>query len=311
MIYMCAQPGIKYYMWQLEVMLHNFEKVGIDMNDVHILLAENKTEAAGIYRYSEAAALQDRYKCKLFWYEDTRPAIHYISSIRPNIIKQHFKALPELQHEVIFYHDCDIVFTKTPDFSQFIDDNIWYLSDTNSYINSTYIRSKSEDVYDLMCEIVGIHPTIPVKYDLHSGGAQYILKNLTYSYWNKVELDSQEIFRKISLHEGGKKQLDPRYHELQVWCADMWAVLWNGWLYGNETKCVPELDFAWATDNISKWNKVQIFHNAGVVNSNTGHFYKGIYQSEPPYNLNLLVNPQTCSHKYYSEILETEKQSVI
>jgi hypothetical protein len=298
-------------MWQVEVMLHNFEKVGIKMDNVHILFAKNENEPAGIYRYDEAAALQTRYGCKVAWYEDTRPVIHYISSIRPNIIKQHFQAYPELEREVIFYHDCDIVFTKTPDFSQFVNDNVWYLSDTNSYINSTYIKSKGDDVYDLMTEIVGIHPSIPVKNDLNSGGAQYILKNLNYNYWNKVELDSQELFRKVSLHEGGKKQMNPTYHELQIWCADMWAVLWNGWLMGNETKCIPELDFAWATDPIAKWDKVQIFHNAGVVGSNTGHFYKGIHQSEPPYNLNLDINNNTCSYKYYQEIKETEINSCI
>ena len=48
MIYMCAQPGIKYYMWQVEVMLHNFEKHGIDMNNVHILFAQNKSEPEGV-----------------------------------------------------------------------------------------------------------------------------------------------------------------------------------------------------------------------------------------------------------------------
>jgi len=310
MIYMCAQPGIKYYMWQVEVMLHNFEKHGINMNDVHIVFAENKTEPEGVYRYAEAEALKQRYGAQIFWYEDTRPDIRYISSIRPNVLKQHFKALPQLQTATIFYHDCDIVFTKKPDFSQFENDDIWYLSNTNSYINADYIKSKSEEVYNLMCEIVGLHPSIPVKYNEHSGGAQYILKNINYKFWDKVEHDSQELYYQVSQYEQAKKQANPQYHELQIWCADMWAVLWNGWLQGNETKCVPELDFSWGTDSQNRWDETTIYHNAGVINSQNG-FYKGIYQSEYPYNKNLTITQNNCSAKYYAEIQETEKQTVI
>jgi len=309
MIYMCAQPGIKYYMWQVEVMLYNFEKHGIDMNNVHIVFAKNSTEPEGIYRYTEAEALQKRYGAQIFWYEDTRPNIRYISSIRPNVFKQHWKAHPELQTETIFYHDCDVIFTKKPDWSKFENDDVWYLSDTNSYINSDYIRSKGDDVYELMCEIVGIHPFTPLKYNEHSGGAQYILKNVNYKFWDKVERDSQDLFEKVTAHEMAKKQANPSYHELQIWCADMWAVLWNGWMQGNETKCVPEMNFTWGTDPISNWGTNVIYHNAGVVNAQNG-FYKGIYQAEYPYNKNLSVL-NNCSLKYYEEIKEVEKQSVI
>jgi hypothetical protein len=317
---MCAQPGIKYYMWQVEVMLHNFEKHGINMNNVHIVFAKNSTEPEGVYRYAEAEALQKRYGAQIFWYEDTRPDIRYISSIRPNVLKQHFKALPELQTATIFYHDCDIIFTKTPDWSKFENDNIWYLSDTNSYINSDYIRSKGDDVYQLMCEIVGIHPLTPIKYNEHSGGAQYILKNVNYKFWDKVENDSQELFEKITSLNDEKIQVDRHtmpgevllrepYHPLQIWCADMWAVLWNGWMQGNETKCVPEMNFTWGTDAINRWGENVIYHNAGVINPQSG-FYKGLYTQEYPYNKNL-VPTSNCSSKYYNEIKEVEKQSVI
>jgi hypothetical protein len=47
------------------------------------------------------------------------------------LLKQHFKAHPQLESEAIFYHDCDIVFTRKPDFNAFLSDKIWYLSNTN------------------------------------------------------------------------------------------------------------------------------------------------------------------------------------
>jgi len=68
----------------------------------------------------------------------------------------------------------------------------------------------------------------------------------------------------------------------QSWCADMWGVLYNLWARGVETKVVPEMDFAWASDPIEKIDKVGIFHNAGVVSDEfNGHpaFYKGKYHT--------------------------------
>jgi hypothetical protein len=78
----------------------------------------------------------------------------------------------------------------------------------------------------------------------------------------------------------------------QSWCADMWAVLWNIWLREQETKVVPELAFAWATDPISKLDTHTIFHNAGIVGTEmNGYpcFYKGKYHqgSDPMRDLHL------------------------
>jgi hypothetical protein len=85
-----------------------------------------------------------------FYYEDTRKyPISYISSIRPNVLKQHFKIFTELSQKEIFYHDCDIVFTKYPDFLNkelLVNVMNWFVSDTKSYISYSYILSKGEDV---------------------------------------------------------------------------------------------------------------------------------------------------------------------
>ena len=155
----------------------------------------------------------------------------YISSVRPNILKQHFFKYKELSKETFLYHDCDIAFTRKPNFKKFLNDDIWYLSDTNSYINYDYVISKGEDIYDRMCTIVGLDKTIPVKNNLHSGGAQYLIKNVNYKFWSKVENDSERLYKEITFMNNEKINLDNSYHPLQIWCADMWAVLWNAWLF--------------------------------------------------------------------------------
>ena len=108
-----------------------------------------------------------------------------------------------------------------------------------------------------------------------------------------------------------KVETDPQYHPLQIWCADMWAVLWNGWSKGNETKVVPEMDFCWATDSEERWNDTAIFHNAGITCSCGGKFYKSNYINKLPYKENLRIKEGTASYMYYKEILDIENKSCL
>ena len=102
----------------------------------------------------------------------------------------------------------------------------------------------------------------------------------------------------------------------QSWCADMWAVLWNIWLRDQETKVVPEMAFAWATDPISKLDTHTIFHNAGIV-SETGNgypaFYKGKYHmgtdpTKDP-NLDMIINHEE-SKKYCTSFYATKLKEI-
>lgn len=312
--YICAQPRLVYYAWQVEVMINNFIKKGINPNNIDIVVAWNPNDDTSkpdtIEMWNKLASHYNTVR--FFFYQDTREQpIRYISSIRPNVLKQHFKKHPELQYEAIFYHDCDIAFTKNPDFSKFLDDDIWYLSDTNSYINYDYIISKGQDVYDKMCEIVKMPKMIPKLMNDNSGGAQYILKNIDWMFWDKVESDSERLYYEITQLNTQKKIEDPSYHELQIWCADMWAVLWNGWIKGNETEVVKEMDFCWGTDTTNRWEETTIYHNAGVTCTCGGKFYKASYRDSLPYNLNLRTSTDNCSHLYYQEIKEVETKSCL
>jgi hypothetical protein len=312
--YICVQPRLLYYAWQVEVMINNFIKHGINSNNIDILVAWNPNDLttsvqANVDAWDKLAAHYNQVR--FFFYQDTRQQpIHYISSVRPNILKQHFKAHPQLESEAIFYHDCDIVFTHKPDFNAFLSDKIWYLSNTNSYINYDYIISKGLDVYDKMCEITKMNPLIPRLMNSNSGGAQYLMKNVDWAFWEFVERDSERLFKEITELNNIKKINDPKYHELQIWCADMWAVLWNGWMLGNETKVVPEMDFSWATDPKNRWEETTIFHNAGVTGTGK-HFYKGIYQQQLPYNIEDTFDEQFCSKLYFNEIKETAQKSCL
>lgn len=309
--FICVQPYTLYYAWQIEVMLTNFRDCGISKDfNIHCLIAINKSESDWEYKLQTFQKLEKNMAevADFFYYEDTRKQpISYISSIRPNILKQHFKKFPELSQQAIFYHDCDIVFTKYPDFiteELLKNDMNWYVSDTKSYIGYNYIISKGQDVLDKMCDIVGINPNVVKMKEHESGGAQYILKGLDWQFFEKMEHDCEVLFKDINELNAIKKKENPNHHELQIWCADMWAMLWGGWMRGYTTEIIPELNFCWATDTPERWHDVYIFHNAGVTsNSAQRLFYKGNYIQQLPFlEAGESLDRNTASFKYFNII---------
>ena len=171
--FICAQPTSLYYAWQVEVMINNFIEMGINPNMIDIVCWKINNVIP-----EEWTKLAANYPARFFFYDDTRESRHYISSIRPNILKQHFEANDYLNGEAILYHDCDIAFTKKIDWEQFLQDDKWYGSDCRWYIAHSYILGKGQDVMDKMCEIVDIPESLIKDNELNSIGAQYLMKGI-------------------------------------------------------------------------------------------------------------------------------------
>lgn len=307
---MCVQPCISYYAWQLEVMLKNFSDLGINkVYDIHILCAFNENEPNWRNDILPILKVENKFKIEgiqFFYYQDTREyPISYISSIRPNVLKQHFSKHSDSIADTIFYHDCDIVFTKFPNFfEEYIGKKDWYVSDTISYIGHDYILSKGQDVLDEMVNIVGISKELVKEKQSESGGCQYIMNGVDESFFHKMEKDAEKLFKNITELNKKKKELDPTHHELQIWCADMWAILWGAWLKGYKTNIIAEMDFCWATDTIQKWEQKYIFHNAGVTGGTKDtHFYKADFRHSYPYlHDGSQYDTQKASFKYFEII---------
>lgn len=303
--FICAQPNTKYYAWQLEVMLRNFNEMGILDNpkyEVHIVTnmpyGDNLLVESELYKLSKVE--QSHTNLTFFYHPDTRATKHYPSSIRPNLLKRHFAKHPEIK--TFFYHDCDIIFTKKDlDFTPFLNDDICYGSDVRFYIGHDYIASKEHNILEYMCHIAKI-PLRVVRDNEHNCiGAQYLIKNVSADFWEEVEKISEELFQKITTRNNYIKSNLPNYHELQIFAADMWAVLWCLWKLGKQTVPHKFFDFAWATDTIERYHECNIYHNAGVTESGHGLFFKGEFQDKVP-DKNLILNHNSASSKYYEYV---------
>lgn len=300
-----VQPSIFYYAWQVEVLIHNLIEIGTNPNNIDIVCSKNEN----LDLWQKMATHYNTVR--FFFYDDTRDNPKYISSIRPHLLQKHFTNRPELKDEVIFYHDCDIIFTKPIDYSKWLEDKTtWYLSDTVSYIGYNYIISKGQEVFDKMVQIVDIDPKLVIDNQKNSGGAQYIMKNVDADFWADVYKDSENLFYQITQLNNQIKATNPKYHEIQIWCADMWAVLWNAWKRGYETPIDKNMSFSWGTSPISEWDKHNIYHNAGVT-TNKGQFYKYDYRSKLPYYTELEVGSNLCNYNYYQYVKKVGKKSII
>lgn len=219
MIYISAQPDEVYFLWQLELQLFNFHSMGIGNESIHIIVGYKPEK--GIHpQFKEFA---HSYKeVQIYFYPDNRKKKKYLSSIRPHLLAHHFKQHPELEKETIFYHDSDILFTDIPDWDNLCKDEVWYASDTRYYLDSKYFRQfVDDDEFTKICGLLSLTPEDVIKQDANAGGAQYILKECTAEFWEKVENDCELLF--TYLHN---RQKHSTYIQkgLQIWCTDMWVI---------------------------------------------------------------------------------------
>lgn len=328
--FLSAQPDDIYYTWQVHTWLESLRSIGY--SEKAIVLVFTPMDRIKNDKWQEIVDLYP--EAEFFFYKDDdgigKLINMYVSVLRPYILMKYFQANPDMVNKAIFYCDCDVVFTDKFDISKYIDDDVCYLSDTNSYINATYFDSKIKDVRedkledykktDVLSEVtslVGITREICEKNNLHSGGAQYLLKGIGASFWEKCIGDC--IMIRQYLQNVNRQFFENENKGYQSWCADMWAVLWNLWLREKETRVIPEMEFAWSTDNIKKLDSVGILHNAGIASNLLGDipvFYKGLYHRnvnpfDDPHLTNVLNNEkskQLCNHYYLQQMFNVKNK---
>ena len=313
-IFVSAQPDVPYFHWQCEVYLNNFIELGIKPENIFVLfgLVNKATEL------SEGAEQLKKYTPNIIGIIDKRDKKHYIPSIKPYLIYEWLRQ-DKKRGELFFLHDSDIVFNYLPDFDCLLNDDYIYMSDTRGYIDFNYLKDcddRYNDEYTLMdpgqliremADIIGVDPQQIKKNDIHSGGAQYLFKNQDFHYWYKIYKDSTALYDKL-MRFHRKYPISPG--EIQFWTAEMWSVLWNTWWWGMETRLTDELNFCWATDNISLCETNPILHMAGVTEKDKqDKFYKGDFIKNNP--LELLKNQPSCfdyvnksssTYKYINEM---------
>lgn len=277
MIFVSAQPDIPYFHWQVEIYLYQFSKHNIQ-NNCYALFGYTANEPSVYLK-----ELSKKYN--IISYKDDRIINNYQPTIRHHLLAKFLKDYPE-HGKNMFYHDSDILFVNLPKFNLMLNDNINYLSNTISYIGYDYIYNcalrykikydelQDNDIFIKMCNIIDIDQDLVKNNELNSGGAQYLLKDIDYLFWEECEEKSNKLYKFFCDYEL-KYPLD---NPIQKWTTDMWVVLWLLWKYEKITKIHDELNFSWAVDSVETYYSKPIFHLAGITEKNNkDKFFKGEY----------------------------------
>jgi len=326
-----AAPDDTYYTWQVHLWLESLREMGHSDKAVSLIFTPQ-----GRPFNNKWQKIVDLYpEAEFHFYNDEDNVSKflgvYIPILRPYVLWRYFKDFPERVSDAIFYCDSDILFTKNFNIESLVEDDTCYLSDTNSYINADYFESKIKDVLpskleeyktrDILTEIlsvIGVDKQVAIDNNLHSGGAQYLLKNVDANFWSKVMNDCLLI--RAYLQGVNREFFENENKGFQSWCADMWAILWNLWLFNKEVKVVEQLGFSWATDPVQKLETHPILHNAGITGTfmnGVPCFYKGKYHlgSDPmldEQHLTAVINNSEaklkCTHVYTSKLLDLKEK---
>lgn len=308
MQYIQVVPDQLYFVWQLYVQMQNFMEYGIEQDAV-ILVAITRPDGQPS---KEMKAFEKWTTAKVYYYEDTRESKRYISSIRPHILAKHFS---ENQcPEVIFYHDQDIIWLQEPKLSHLEAGEMNYVAaEAHSYLHTGYMKRFKGYIFPSMCEIVGVKEKTVIDNDPHCGGAQYILKGTDAAFWKQVEIDCEALFAYCEdICKDGLRKYNPKQelesYQIQYWCSDMWALLWNLLKNGKEYRHAAEIDFSWPWETYDKAKP--IMHNAGItdktrkVNKKITYFYKSGYTSKTPFGEDFSYVPETSVQSAYTKLIK-------
>lgn len=275
MKYVSVITDYTYLLWQQEIQAFNLKKLGILDQLVVVVLYEPGTPLS-----EQAKGLAD--KVETHYFENDQPRRHYIPSNKPWGLMKLLRKRPDYGRRV-FLLDSDVIFREPLDFTKLdgIDgqDLTWYVSDTRGYIAHHYLQEMLDDEgTDEMAKLVGLTGERLKEEQTNSGGAQYYMKNVTAAFCRQVTEDSIKIYDWALA-----QKRDNGSYKIQVWTAEMWAWLWNGFRVA-DVKVSSEMDFAWAPHHISDWHAKKMMHLAGVTGGEPGGFFKGKYSHVNPWD---------------------------
>jgi hypothetical protein len=321
MIFISAQSWDFQFVWQLEVQIVNFRKFEIS-DKMHVLIwyphPDTNPDTPNFKMWFDLARKYP--EVKFFFYRDKGLSVSdfqlYVPQLRPQILAQHFDNYPELTKEVIFYHDCDIIFNKLPDFDKLSEDEINWQSNTSEYLDYAYLRKKERqgkipenEAISILCGIGNVSVETMKSYTGKTGGAQYILKGIDGDFWRDVErqvIEIRKAFHYSQPDSVNKKYFDCEDGGFQSWCADMWAVNMALWSRNKVTDITKELDFSWATDDEETYLNKNIYHNAGATGRQAGIFYKGHWSKKSPIGKLHAIKKNSASYYYVKAIAEVK-----
>jgi hypothetical protein len=310
--YVVAFEDSPYMIWQAEVLLYNFQKLGISDQLWFSILYPSRMggpskEAIRLAEYHVEGNVR-------MYYNDAPSWKQYKAVCKSYGVAKLLEEIPQLG-QCVFVMDADIILHGTIPFSsKMVHDDCIYGSDTNSYLSFAHFhrdRNVSMEHMHNLCRVVAPHSSkhlldeyIRAEKSNSVIGAQYLFKNVDAAFFRKIAVDAGRMYEyALTIQAEG--------NACQIWVmGDMLSFLLNS-IYRvgvTNVKISQVLDFSWATDPATRFEEHAICHMAGVVRKD-GQFDKQRYNVFPPWDVKMqdfsyITNTNTCAQKWLEIIQE-------
>lgn len=290
------------FVWQAEVMISSLDKIGVKAEDCFIITAG---EGEKLEKMKERLL---PYGVKVFNYPDERPVKNYMLSIYHWLLHQFFTNETEYQDETFFSVDNDVLFLDAIDFSKMnVSDKQWYGTECGDFDSFGILSKTNKEVLETIFGT--LNPQLIDKYQYHTVGGQYILKNPPKDFFLDVyymcEILYASLFDNLPDDYENKIHLGRKIMD-ELWYSEMWAMMYVCEKYGIALDSHELLDdtlLCEPYENIH--DHAMLHHTGGVARNNIASkvvFNRHDYNDKVPFEDTIEASSKYASFRYAEAI---------
>lgn len=305
LVYLTAQKDDLQFLWQLELQLYNFQKIGIPSRDIQVLIGYEPKRGLR-YQFREFIA-KNRHVGNYFIYPDQRASSAYDASIQPHLLQQHLVKYPELTNASIFYHEAGIIL-KGPLHTDLFGNACCHIPPARHRIDPDLLENSG--LLEHICREIDVSYALEKEMNIIPLNAPLIVRQTSPEFWGKVEEDSEKIHSVVCSYGGdhtetalfGERCLPPNLLKKLMGSYPMSISLsLNARRFSMAIQSEPELDFCLASDPIDRWADPEIkilLMTADNATNSDKLFDKNKFSIHAPYYDRSLrqISNETCSY---------------
>jgi hypothetical protein len=293
MTYLSVIDDSLYLLWQQEVQIQNFRKLG---------LLEQLTVVVLHTGEQPSSYAQDVSKlCRTYFFKNEQADQHYPASNKPYGVARLLENQPEYSTRGFVLMDSDMILTAPLELNRIREQGGMYFALNGDPMNTGFISQKLPEL-DQALGVIGVSRENLLHYDHIVGSIPLWVQGISSEFVHKIARDA------VALHLEFERQA-ALGATMEVWTAEMYAWNWNLYAVGAAVNNAPELDSMWAWEPLSSVRDRKIIHAAGVSKPESGHFCKLLYHDASPLEYRdfaYVTRQDCCSWLYYQAVLETQ-----
>jgi len=282
-----------YLLWQQEVQIQNFRKLGLLEQLTVVILHAGEQPSSYAQDVSKL--------CRSYFFRNGQLEQHYPASNKPYGVARLLEDHPHYATQGFVLMDSDMILTAPLELNLVGEQGGMRFASTGDTLNLSFVQHKLLEL-DSALSKVGVSREDLLNYNHIVGSIPLWVQGVSSEFVHKIARDA------VALHlEFGRQAALGA--TIEVWTAEMYAWNWNLYAAGLAVYNAPELDAMWAWEPLSSLGARKIIHAAGVFKPESGHFCKLLYHDTSPLEYRdfaYITRQDCCSWLYLQAVLETQ-----